>query len=411
MYNRSALQSIHHVQHKIPSIQLTTRLLQTASKLPAMVPYKLMERSQSIHDHSHCRTSQSTPSQSRLEADMKDRARRPQSDEYQLLWTEQPRNVLVIKKKNDTKTTEAMRAVIRWFEKNQPAVNILIEKESIPDISTQSQSANSIHVIEGRTGEQSDLLSAVDFVVTLGGDGTLLHASSLFPYRVPPIISFSLGSVGFLLPFEFSDYQIALSRMFGKEGVPVMNRIRLAFSLYDSKANKKLFKDYKHVDLQIMNELTVHRGKHAQLTAVDIFVGNQFLTDVVADGLIISTPTGSTAYSLSAGGPIVHPSVQALLLTPICPRSLSFRPIVLPATAEIRIKLSSMARGDAEVTVDGRDMCLLEPNHYIGLRLSEYYIPCVSRIAAGSGWADDIKQTLRWNQSFLNAGLFSSSSK
>lgn len=92
-------------------------------------------------------------------------------------------------------------------------------------------------------------------------------------------------------------------------------------------------------DRQVMNEVTLHRGRYPHLAAVHCLVDDQYLTECIADGLIVSTPTGSTAYSLSAGGPIVHPSVQSLVLTPICPRSLSFRTVLLPSSSIIQLKV------------------------------------------------------------------------
>lgn len=104
----------------------------------------------------------------------------------------------------------------------------------------------------------------------------------------------------------------------------------------------------------VMNEVLIHRGKEPHLVVVDIFVGGRFLTEAVADGLIVSTPTGSTAYSLSSGGSIVHPLVPAILLTPICARSLSFRPLVLPSSTPITLRLSEKNRGrELEVSIDG----------------------------------------------------------
>jgi NADH kinase len=103
-----------------------------------------------------------------------------------------------------------------------------------------------------------------------------------------------------------------------------------------------------------MNEVIIHRGRNPHLTILDVFIGGKFLTSAVADGMIVSTPTGSTAYSLSSGGSIVHPLVSSLLLTPICPRSLSFRPLVLPAHSPISLRLSSKNRADeVEVSIDG----------------------------------------------------------
>jgi NADH kinase len=106
-----------------------------------------------------------------------------------------------------------------------------------------------------------------------------------------------------------------------------------------------------------LNEVLIHRGKEPHLAVLDVFVGGRFLTEAVADGMIVSTPTGSTAYSLSSGGSIVHPLVPSLLLTPVCPRSLSFRPLVLPSSTPITLRLSPKNRGrEVEVSIDGKNM-------------------------------------------------------
>jgi NADH kinase len=104
-----------------------------------------------------------------------------------------------------------------------------------------------------------------------------------------------------------------------------------------------------------MNELLIHRGVNPHLAIIDIYLNNHFLTEALADGILVSTPTGSTAYSLSAGGSIFHPLVGALLLTPICPRSLSFRPLVLPLNTKVVLRLSEKNRGrELEVSIDGK---------------------------------------------------------
>lgn len=101
-----------------------------------------------------------------------------------------------------------------------------------------------------------------------------------------------------------------------------------------------------------MNEVTLHRGRSPHLTTIDCFVDDEYLTECVADGLIVATPTGSTAYSLSAGGPIVHPSVQSLLITPICPRSLSFRTVLLPPSSNIALKVNCFHLKRADYIID-----------------------------------------------------------
>lgn len=111
-------------------------------------------------------------------------------------------------------------------------------------------------------------------------------------------------------------------------------------------------------DVHAMNEVIIHRGSNPHLVIVEVYVGGRFLTEAVADGMIISTPTGSTAYSLSSGGSIIHPLVKSLLVTPICPRSLSFRPLVLPAETSVKLRLSKKNRGrELEVSIDGKRRC------------------------------------------------------
>ena len=169
-----------------------------------------------------------------------------------------------------------------------------------------------------------------------------------------------------------------------------------------------------------MNEVIIHRGKNPHLAVVEVFVGGRFLTEAVADGMIVSTPTGSTAYSLSSGGSIVHPLVPSLLLTPICPRSLSFRPLVLPATAPISLRLSAKNRGrEVQVSIDGSGQI-----HTVGagteVRVSGEEIvkddgiwrggiPCVMRRAKGGaegddGWVGGLNGLLKFNYPFGDEG-------
>ena len=167
-----------------------------------------------------------------------------------------------------------------------------------------------------------------------------------------------------------------------------------------------------------MNEVIIHRGADPHLAVVEVFVGGRFLTEAVADGMIISTPTGSTAYSLSSGGSIIHPLVSSLLLTPICPRSLSFRPLVLPATTHVTLRLSEKNRGRSmEVSIDGRRRA-----HGVGVGMEVRVwgeelrrhagvwaggVPCVMRGADGSeaangdeGWVGGLNGLLKFNYPF-----------
>lgn len=254
----------------------------------------------------------------------------------------------------------------------------------------------------------------VDVICSLGGDGTILHASSLFATtrNVPPVLSFSMGTLGFLGEWKFQEYKRAFREVYmsgatagygsalleGEEpfhpdakmqedsgppevtphektatpigwssirgksmglhrGSRVLLRNRLKVGVFDRDGNRVSADGSDTAaegDVYAMNEVTMHRGAAPHLAIIEVSIGGRFLTEAVADGMIVSTPTGSTAYSLSSGGSIVHPLVASLLLTPICPRSLSFRPLVLPANTPISLRLSEKNRGrEVEVSIDG----------------------------------------------------------
>ncbi|THU85039.1 ATP-NAD kinase [Dendrothele bispora CBS 962.96] len=264
----------------------------------------------------------------------------------------------------------------------------------------------------------------IDLVVTLGGDGTILHASSLFSSgAVPPVLSFSMGTLGFLLPFHIDDFAKALGSVFQGKAT-ILNRMRLACTFFNQNLAKK---KNDNNDWQVMNEIALHRGSSPHLNTIDIYVDGQHLTEAVSDGLIVSTPTGSTAYSLSAGGPIVHPSLSALVLTPICPRSLSFRPLVFPSSSSITLRIGDRSRAPAGVSMDGRTSHVLQPGESVTVQASPYPVPSINRSSisdedgshgsglssskegAGPGkeddWVRDINNLLQYNATFRSKAL------
>lgn len=313
----------------------------------------------------------------------------------------------------------------------------------------------------------SALHQKVDLMVTLGGDGTILRASSLFStcYNVPPVLSFSMGTLGFLSEWNFSEYKCAFREVYmsgagvgdraavlekprptaadgqaqteiqptgwsgarGKSmgvsrGARILMRNRLKVGLFTADGKPVQPKETTPFQISpsdqgvyVMNEVLIHRGKEPHLVVVDIFVGGRFLTEAVADGLIVSTPTGSTAYSLSSGGSIVHPLVPSILLTPICARSLSFRPLVLPSTTPITLKLSEKNRGrELEVSIDGVN---IGPGMAVGMEARVWNaemrrgkndwhggVPSVMRRIMGGeahdGWVGGLNGLLKFNYPF-----------
>ena len=259
---------------------------------------------------------------------------------------------------------------------------------------------------------------AIDLLITMGGDGTVLRAAWLFQNcQVPPVLPFHLGSLGFLTIFKITDIGSLLSKIFhpGTE-VRVNMRMRLACTLHkmsdhdrtviaamervSSPTEERQSLEYPcdlHVPedeikegfklslsnamptetFHILNDLVIDRGPSAFMSMLELFVDEKHLTSVQADGLVIATPTGSTAYSLSAGGSLVHPEVPSFLISPICAHSLSFRPMILPDTCELKIQVPVDSRNTAWVGFDGRERTELKQGDYISVKLSRHPMPSV----------------------------------
>ncbi|OCF38086.1 NAD+ kinase [Kwoniella heveanensis BCC8398] len=292
-----------------------------------------------------------------------------------------------------------------------------------------------------------------DFVITLGGDGTVLFTSWLFQRIVPPVLPFALGSLGFLTNFDFAQYKQTVDKVVD-EGIRVNLRMRFTCTVYraiapeeaalaaNGKGNKKRKAIKKpggeilmsHVDkggwesleggnkdctasdlegkdkeilcfstrpveqFEVLNDLVVDRGPSPYVSLLELFGDEHHLTTVQADGLTVSTPTGSTAYSLSAGGSLVHPQIPALLITPICPHTLSFRPMLLPDSMELRICVPYNSRSTAWASFDGRGRVELKQGDHIKVTASKYPFPTVCADKASTDWFSSISRTLRWNE-------------
>lgn len=287
-----------------------------------------------------------------------------------------------------------------------------------------------------------------DFVITLGGDGTVLFSSWIFQSNVPPVIPFSLGSLGFLTPFSFDNYKPTLEHILSK-GTRLHMRMRFRATVYramddidpatarqrrialqmgdsdymirniskrgwcavemhpgaDGLETPDLpvqdvhcFKTAPVESFEFLNDLVVDRGPSPYVTMLEVFSDDSHLTTAHADGLCIATPTGSTAYSLSAGGSLVHPSIPAMLITPICAHTLSFRPMLVPDTMELRIAVPFNSRSNAWASFDGRGRIEIRRGDHIKVTASPYPFPTVSPDNHPNPWFDSVSRTLNWNQ-------------
>lgn len=236
-----------------------------------------------------------------------------------------------------------------------------------------------------------------DLVLTLGGDGTVLFTSWLFQRVVPPILSFALGSLGFLTNFSFDQYKQHLNDIMGDQGMRVNLRMRFTCTVWrrDTSPNAEKGAVEEGEQFEVLNELVIDRGPSAYVSNLELYGDDELLTVVQADGCIFSTPTGSTAYSLSAGGSLIHPSIPAILLTPICPHSLSFRPMVLSDTLSLRIAVPNRSRSSAYCSFDGKGRIELKQGDYVTLEASQYPFPTV--MTGTNEWVESVQRALRWN--------------
>ncbi|MGC1190343.1 MAG: NAD(+)/NADH kinase [Candidatus Binatus sp.] len=204
--------------------------------------------------------------------------------------------------------------------------------------------------------ERHHLADRADLIVVLGGDGTLLGVARLVASKGIPIIGVNLGGLGFLTEVTIKEAQAALGRVLAGD-YEVDKRIMLEAII--ERASEETAQTF-----QAFNDVVVGKGPLGRMLQLDVFANHTAFCSYRADGLIVATPTGSTAYALAAGGPIVYPTLGAIVLAPICPHTLSNRPVVLPDTYEIEIHVKAPDH-DTTFTVDGQESAQLGPTDII----------------------------------------------
>jgi NAD+ kinase len=192
--------------------------------------------------------------------------------------------------------------------------------------------------------EREQIAEQADLVVVLGGDGTLISVARLVGTRQVPILGVNLGSLGFLTEITLAELYPALEHCLAGD-FEVSERMMLRASVVRNGVEIEAHR--------VLNDVVINKGALARIVDMEAAVNNSYLTTFKADGLIISTPTGSTGYSLAAHGPIIHPALECLVITPICPHTLTNRPIVVASDAVVNITLKSMNE-DVLLTLDGQ---------------------------------------------------------
>ncbi|CAI9778071.1 unnamed protein product [Fraxinus pennsylvanica] len=302
----------------------------------------------------------------------------PSTQQQMLLWKSTPKTALLLKKLGQELMEEAKELL-----ENETRTRLDYHCVVNPECTFYSQDTRDLH-------------ERVDFVACLGGDGVILHASNLFRGAVPPVVSFNLGSLGFLTSHTFQDCKNDLKQVIHGnntlDGVYITLRMRLRCEIFrNGKAVPgKVF--------NVLNEVVVDRGSNPYLSKIECYEHDHLITKVQGDGVIVATPTGSTAYSTAAGGSMVHPNVPCMLFTPICPHSLSFRPVILPDSARLELKIPEDARSNAWVSFDGKRRQQLSRGDSVRIFMSQHPLPTVNKSDQTGDWFRSLIRCLNWNE-------------
>jgi NAD+ kinase len=230
------------------------------------------------------------------------------------------------------------------------------------------------------TRSVSEFEKRADMVMTFGGDGTLLATARLLMGSDVPIMGINVGRLGFLAEFPITALDEA-----------IMDVLKGNFRIVDRTT---LHVSFNGVEAHALNDVLIERASEAKMIAVQAFVNEHHVADYRADGVIICTPTGSTAYSLAAGGPIIAPSAEVLCVTPIAPHTLTLRPLIVNDTSELRCELL-VDNAPAHVVADGKILGTIGKGDAVVVRKSEHLVKLVKR--ADSTYYDLLRDKLLWS--------------
>jgi len=254
-------------------------------------------------------------------------------------------------------------------------------EEQMRDLFGSSLSAPFLHFIA-----REEFPSHVELVIVLGGDGTLLSVARMVWRHNIPILGVNLGGLGFLT-------EVSLEEIY-----PVLNQVldgKFRTTPRDVLRASVIRRDKKVAEFVVLNDVVVNKGALARIIELEVTVGQDYLTTFRSDGFIISTPTGSTAYNLSAGGPIVYPSLHNLIITPICSHTLTNRPIVVPDDVTVRAILKSTEE-EVTLTLDGQQGFPLEFEDVIEIQKAEGQILLIQ--SPYRSYFDLLREKLKWGE-------------
>jgi NAD+ kinase len=251
-------------------------------------------------------------------------------------------------------------------------LNILVEEETARKLGYD------------KTFEMEHVGEGADLIIVLGGDGTLLNVSRHGKRKEVPILGVNLGGLGFLTETSVEELPATLARVL-KGDFGISKRIMLDVSV--KREGDNIFA------ITLFNDAVITKDALARIIDIETHVNDEYLTTYKADGLIFSTPTGSTGYSLAAGGPLLYPSLPNIIVTPICPHTLTNRPIILPENVEVRAQLKSKEE-KVVLTIDGQVGFPLQYDDEVTIRKSSHTVNLIK--SSSRGYFEILRTKLKW---------------
>jgi NAD+ kinase len=278
----------------------------------------------------------------------------------------------IVSKPGKTELESIVPGLLDWFRKHQ--YQVVVDRETAPH-------ATGIEVLS----REEMALRPLTFVVVLGGDGTLLSAARSMAKAGIPVLGVNLGSLGFLTEVPLDDLHSTLQGIDeGRCNVEMRSMVHCEVFRKDSQL----------ASFEALNDIVVGKGTVSRLNHCDVYIDGEFVSVYKADSLIVSTPTGSTAYCLAAGGPILMPSVAALVVTPVAAHSLTHRPLVVPDTSKIDIVVNT-GREEAYLSIDGQVGMPMFDGDRVACRKSEEQ---VKLLRIQGTFFDVLRAKLKWGQ-------------
>lgn len=270
--------------------------------------------------------------------------------------------------------TQKIGIVVKHDSKAEEKAQQLIQKLGSQCMIVDIQHSSAADIPEDLTG-----------IIVLGGDGTFLSAARFVGTRSIPLMGVKFGEVGFLAETVEDDLDERVNQLLNGQ-FSILNRSRLHVKVI--RNNKEI------IDVDVLNDVVINKSALSRLTACAVYLDDTYLTTYKADGLILATPTGSTAYSLAAGGPVVNPAVASIILTPICPFTLTNRPLIVPDSTRIEIRLQGSPE-DMILTLDGQEGLEMDPGDTILIRKSPYHVRMIS--FEEHSYYNILKTRLKWS--------------